>query len=56
MSYIVQDFEDEEFVKTLPNCGHFFHLVCIDKWLVKQGSCPICRIYVPQLWICSWII
>ncbi|KAG4921763.1 hypothetical protein JHK82_050709 [Glycine max] len=35
------DFEDEEFVRTLPKCGHFFHLVCIDKWLVQQGSCPI---------------
>ncbi|KAK7333506.1 hypothetical protein VNO80_30280 [Phaseolus coccineus] len=44
------DFEDEEFVRTLPNCGHFFHLVCIDKWLVQQGSCPNCRInYVPHL-------
>jgi len=50
VNYIVQDFEDEEFVRTLPKCGHFFHLVCIDKWLVQQGSCPICRInYVPHL-------
>ncbi|KAK8468495.1 hypothetical protein PHAVU_006G043600 [Phaseolus vulgaris] len=49
-SICFQDFEDEEFVRTLPKCGHFFHLVCIDKWLVQQGSCPICRInYVPHL-------
>ncbi|BAT88636.1 hypothetical protein VIGAN_05218000 [Vigna angularis var. angularis] len=48
-SICFQEFEDEEFVRTLPNCSHFFHLVCIDKWLVQQGSCPICRIYVPHL-------
>ncbi|KAG5091013.1 hypothetical protein AAZX31_18G093800 [Glycine max] len=48
-SICFQDFEDEEFVRTLPKCGHFFHLVCIDKWLVQQGSCPMCRIYVPDL-------
>ncbi|KAK7387087.1 hypothetical protein VNO78_27587 [Psophocarpus tetragonolobus] len=48
-SICFQDFEDEEFVKILPKCGHFFHLVCVDKWLVQQGSCPMCRIYVPHL-------
>ncbi|XP_014630609.1 NEP1-interacting protein-like 2 [Glycine max] len=48
-SICFQDFEDEEFVRTLPKCGHFFHLVCIDKWLVQQGSCPMCKIYVPDL-------
>ncbi|KAK9103436.1 hypothetical protein Sjap_020690 [Stephania japonica] len=21
---------------------HFFHLACIDEWLVRQGTCPIC--------------
>ncbi|XP_020230541.1 NEP1-interacting protein-like 1 [Cajanus cajan] len=48
-SICLQDFEDEEFVKKLPKCGHYFHLACIDKWLVQQGSCPMCRIYVPHL-------
>ncbi|RDY02937.1 NEP1-interacting protein 1, partial [Mucuna pruriens] len=48
-SICFQNFEDEEFVRALPKCDHFFHLVCIDKWLVQQGSCPMCRIYVPHL-------
>ncbi|KAK7305114.1 hypothetical protein VNO77_43014 [Canavalia gladiata] len=48
-SICFQDFEDEELVRVLPKCGHFYHLVCIDKWLVQQGSCPMCRNYVPHI-------
>ncbi|KAK7316762.1 hypothetical protein RJT34_00469 [Clitoria ternatea] len=48
-SICLQDLEDEEFVRILPKCGHIFHLVCIEKWLVQQESCPICRIYAPHL-------
>ena len=25
------------------NCGHTHHLECISRWLVKTGSCPLCR-------------
>jgi hypothetical protein len=24
-------------------CGHIFHMSCINKWLPKNGSCPMCR-------------
>ena len=24
-------------------CKHKFHTVCLEKWLVKKNSCPICR-------------
>ncbi|XP_004491399.1 NEP1-interacting protein 1-like [Cicer arietinum] len=49
-SICFQDFEDGELVRILPKCCHIFHLECIDKWLIQQGSCPMCRArtYVPN--------
>nr|DAD17816.1 TPA_asm: hypothetical protein HUJ06_019279 [Nelumbo nucifera] len=39
----LQDFKEGDSARRLPNCRHFFHLLCIDQWLVRHGSCPICR-------------
>lgn len=30
-------------LRVLPQCGHGFHVVCIDTWLGSHSSCPSCR-------------
>lgn len=30
-------------IRELPQCGHGFHVVCIDTWLGSHSSCPSCR-------------
>ncbi|KAJ0031219.1 hypothetical protein Pint_13242 [Pistacia integerrima] len=36
-------FEDIEILRLLPKCKHAFHINCIDQWLEKHSSCPLCR-------------
>jgi Ring finger domain len=37
------EFEEGEEIRKLPQCGHEFHVGCIDQWLRSQSSCPSCR-------------
>ena len=37
------EFVEGDEVRALPQCGHSFHVVCIDTWLGSRSSCPSCR-------------
>ncbi|CAN6453520.1 unnamed protein product [Victoria cruziana] len=39
----LQDFEDGDAVRRLPQCRHIYHGACVDRWLSRRGSCPMCR-------------
>lgn len=39
----IDQYKCNELKRTLPSCKHCFHKKCIDKWLKKKASCPICR-------------
>ncbi|XP_047978050.1 RING-H2 finger protein ATL80-like [Salvia hispanica] len=37
------EFAAGEEIRVLPQCGHGFHVGCIDTWLGSHSSCPSCR-------------
>ena len=39
----MDEFKHKEYKRILPGCKHYFHKKCIDKWLKKNSTCPICR-------------
>ncbi|KAJ6820277.1 putative RING-H2 finger protein ATL69 [Iris pallida] len=43
-SICLGDYQEKEILRVMPTCHHNFHLACIDEWLQKQSTCPICRL------------
>ncbi|KAL0724250.1 hypothetical protein Bca4012_038849 [Brassica carinata] len=37
------EFSAGDELRVLPQCGHGFHVSCIDTWLESHSSCPSCR-------------
>uniref|UniRef100_A0A914Y003 RING-type domain-containing protein n=1 Tax=Panagrolaimus superbus TaxID=310955 RepID=A0A914Y003_9BILA len=44
----LSDFETGDEVRTL-NCSHIFHTECIDRWLIYNKKCPICRVEMDRI-------
>ncbi|XWS74683.1 hypothetical protein CRYUN_Cryun01aG0019000 [Craigia yunnanensis] len=42
-SICLGEYKDSDMLRLLPDCGHIFHLKCVDSWLRLNPTCPICR-------------
>ncbi|XP_031386094.1 RING-H2 finger protein ATL5-like isoform X2 [Punica granatum] len=43
-SICLGEYQEKEVLRIMPKCGHNFHLVCVDVWLRRQSTCPVCRL------------
>lgn len=42
-SICLSEYRDGEMLRVMPECRHKFHLACLDAWLRRSASCPVCR-------------
>ena len=41
--------QENEPLRKIKNCGHYFHLNCIDNWLLTNNTCPLCRCNITEV-------
>ncbi|GAB2277510.1 hypothetical protein Dimus_012217 [Dionaea muscipula] len=39
----LNEFDDDDTLRLIPQCDHVFHPECIDAWLAAHPTCPVCR-------------
>lgn len=37
------EYQPKDTLRTIPDCNHYFHAHCIDEWLRRNATCPVCR-------------
>nr|GEZ11277.1 RING-H2 finger protein ATL70-like [Tanacetum cinerariifolium] len=42
-SICLADYKGKDLLRQLPDCGHLFHVKCVDPWLRLNPTCPNCR-------------
>ncbi|KAL6620567.1 hypothetical protein ACP70R_035706 [Stipagrostis hirtigluma subsp. patula] len=42
-SICLSEYREGEMLRVMPECRHRFHLTCLDAWLRRSASCPVCR-------------
>lgn len=40
--------QNQEICRKVNRCLHLFHSSCIDSWLIRQDTCPLCRCSIRQ--------
>ncbi|CAN8318457.1 unnamed protein product [Cochlearia groenlandica] len=45
----LQNAAEGEKMRRITACGHCFHADCIDPWLEKRSTCPVCRAQIPTV-------
>ncbi|XP_010255196.1 PREDICTED: E3 ubiquitin-protein ligase ATL9-like [Nelumbo nucifera] len=39
----MEGFRPSEWVRAMPRCKHVFHYLCVDPYLIRDQTCPICK-------------
>ncbi len=48
-SICFEQVKKKEYIREL-QCNHKFHKKCIDKWVKRKFTCPLCRFDIPWAW------
>jgi hypothetical protein len=40
------NFASNDICRKINNCNHSFHQTCVDSWLVRNQTCPMCRNFI----------